>query len=92
MAEDIEALIDGLPSPGPMGSDGAPKGTPRKQMVNALETQLLPLCAFDHFGDVRDACDVDFVSHQFFRKKLWQELSGNIFLLMHREVNRRLRV
>ena len=27
-----------------MGSDGAPKGTPTKQMVNALETQLLPVC------------------------------------------------
>ena len=44
LAEDIEALMDGLPSPGPMGSDGAPKGTPTKQMVNALETQLLPVC------------------------------------------------
>ena len=44
LAEGIEALMDGLPSPGPMGSDGAPKGTPRKQMVNALETQLLPVC------------------------------------------------
>ena len=43
---------------------------------------------FDH---VRDARDEDFVWHQFLRKKLWQELSGNIFLLMHREVNRRLR-
>ena len=37
LAEDSDALIDGLPSPGPMG-------TPTKQMVNALETQLLPVC------------------------------------------------
>ena len=54
-------------------------------MVNALETQLLPVYAFDHFGDVRDARDVDFVWHQFFGKKPWQELSGNIFLLMHKK-------
>ena len=55
-------------------------------MVNALETQLLPVYAFEHFGDVRDARDVDFVWHQFFGKKPWQELSGNIFLLMHKGV------
>ena len=31
------------------------------------------------FDPVRDARDEDFVWHQFFRKKLWQELSGIFF-------------